>query len=145
MHCWQKVITVLIVMWLLTTAQVINVECGVIYVDKMVVGWRIHQLQWCVIHAMLLAISLNAWRLTRPNEEDSRTPPCVTLCYSVLTVELHNYKKGAGVEQTPVVNVTVSIASLHTILKRTGSCASCDLFMQASLNKRHHVILFFMI
>ena len=86
MYCSEKVITVLVVMWLLTTAQVIDVECGVIYVDEMVVWWRMYQLQWCVIHAMLLAIPPNAWRLTRPKEED-RAPPCVTPCYSVLTVE----------------------------------------------------------
>ena len=36
MHYWEKVITVLSVMWPLTTAQVIDVECGVIYVDEMV-------------------------------------------------------------------------------------------------------------
>ena len=96
-----KVITVLIVMWFLTTVQVINVECGIIYVDEMVVWQRMHQLQWCVIHAMLLAILPNAWRLTRPIEED-KTPPCVTPCYSVLTVESSCIitKKGLGVEQT---------------------------------------------
>ena len=100
MHCWEKVITVLIVMWLLTTAQVIDVQCGLIYVDEMVVWQRMHQLQWCVIHAMLLAIPLNAWRLTRPKEED-RTPPCVTSCYSVLTVESSCAitKKGLGLNK----------------------------------------------
>ena len=84
-------------MWPLTTAQVINVECGVIYVDEMVVWQRMHQLQLCVIHAMLLAIPLNAWRLTRPREED-RAPPCVTPCYLVLTVESSCAitKKGLG-------------------------------------------------
>ena len=101
MNYWEKVITVLIVMWLLTTAQVIDIECGVIYVDEMVVWQRMHQLQWCVIHAMLLAIPPNAWRLTRLNEED-KTPPCVTPCYSVPTVESSSAftKKGVGVEQT---------------------------------------------
>ena len=79
MHCWEKVITVLIVMWLLTTAQAIDVECGIICVDEMVVWQRMHQPQWCVIHIMLLAIPPNAWSLTRPKEED-RTPPCVTPC-----------------------------------------------------------------
>ena len=86
MHYWENVFTVLGVMWPLTTAQVIDVECGVIYVDEMVASWRMHLLQLCAIHAMLLVIPLNAWRHTRPNEAD-RTHQCVTACYSVLTVE----------------------------------------------------------
>ena len=87
-------------MWLLTTAQVIDVECGVIYVDEMVVWWRMHQSQWFVICAMFLAIPPNAWRLTRLKEED-RAPPCVTPCYSVPTVKSSCAitKKGFGVEQ----------------------------------------------
>ena len=85
MHYWEKVISVLSVMWPLTTAQVIDVECGVIYVDEMVTSWRMHLLQLYVIHAMLLAIPLNAWRHTRPKEAD-RAHPCVTACYSVPTV-----------------------------------------------------------
>ena len=71
MHYWEKVITVLGVMWPLTTAQVINVECGVIYVDEMVVSWRMHLPQLFVIHAMLLAILLNAWRHTRQKKRQT--------------------------------------------------------------------------
>ena len=101
MHYWEKVITVLGVMWPLTTAQVIDVECGVIYVDEMVASWRMHLPQLCVIHAMLLAIPLNAWRHTRPKEAD-RAHPCGTTCYSVPTVKLSSTitRKGVGVEQT---------------------------------------------
>ena len=86
MHYWEKVITVLGVLWPLTTAQVINVECGVIYVDEMVASWRMHLPQLCAIYAVLLVIPLNAWRHTRPKEAD-RAHQCVTACYSVLTVK----------------------------------------------------------
>ena len=82
----------------LTTAQVIDVECGVIYVDEMVASWRMHLPQLCVIHAMLLAFPLNAWRHTRPKEAD-RAHPCVTACYSVPTVESSctiTKKRGGG-------------------------------------------------
>ena len=103
MHYWEKVITVLGVMWPLTTAQVIDVDCGIIYVDEMVASWRMHLPQLCAIHAMLLAIPLNIWRHTRPKEAD-RAHPCVTACYSVLTVESRCAitKKGVGVKQTHV-------------------------------------------
>ena len=85
-------------MWPLTTAQVINVECGVIYVDKMVASWRMHLPQLCAIHTILLAILLNAWRHTRPKEAD-KAQPCVTACYSVPTVESSRAitkKRGGG-------------------------------------------------
>ena len=89
--------------WPLTTAQVIDVECGVIYVDEMVASWRMHLSQLCAIHAMLLAILLNAWRHTRPKEAD-RAHPCVTACYSVPIVKSSCAitKKGVWVKQTHV-------------------------------------------
>ena len=55
-------------------------------------------------------------------------------------------KRGGGDwTDTLAVNVTVSAASSHTILKRTGTCATCSLFMQPNLNERHRINLSFMI
>ena len=109
-------------------------------------SWRMYLPQLCAIHAMLLAIPLNAWRHTRPKEAD-RAHPCVTAYYSVPTVESSCAvtKKGVGVKQTCVVNVTVSTASLHTIPKRRGTCVTCDPLVRPSLNRRHRIDLFFMI
>ena len=58
MHYWEKVITVLIVKWPLTTAPVIIVKSGATYADEMDVWWRMNHLQPCVIHAMLLATQM---------------------------------------------------------------------------------------
>ena len=60
MHYWERVITVLAVTWPLTIAAVTVVKCGATYVDGMDVWWKLDHLQLCVIHAMLLAIPLNA-------------------------------------------------------------------------------------
>ena len=79
MHYWERVITVLAVTWPLTIAPVTVVKCGATYVDGMDAWWKLNHLQLCAIHAMLLAIPPNAWRLTRPKEED-RAHPCVTAC-----------------------------------------------------------------
>ena len=65
MHYWEKVITVLIVTWPLTTAPVIVVKSGATYADETDAWWRMNHPQLCVIHAMLLATQTNAWRLTR--------------------------------------------------------------------------------
>ena len=96
-----KVITVLAVMWPLTTAPVIVEKSGGTYADEMDVWWRIHYPQPCAIHATLLAAQTNAWRLTRQNME-YRAHLCVTPCCSVLTAKSSCVitKKRLGVEQT---------------------------------------------
>ena len=93
MHYWERVITTLAVTWPLTITRVTIAKCGATYMDAMDAWQKLDHLQPCVIHAMLLAIQLNAWRFTRPKEED-RTCPCVTACYFVPTVvKLCDYKK----------------------------------------------------
>ena len=101
MHYWETVITALTVTWPLTTAPVIIVKSGATYADETDEWWRMHHPQPSVMHATLLAIQTNAWRLTRQNMED-RAHLCVTPCCSVLTAESSCTitKKRLGVEQT---------------------------------------------
>ena len=146
MRYCEKVITVLIATWPLTTAPVIVVKSGATYADEMDAWWRMNHPQLCAIHATLLSTQMNAWRLTRKNVE-GRAHLCVTPCCSVLIAmsSCAITKKRLGLNKHTCSECYCFNCKFIYYPKRTGTSVTCALLMQPGVNRGHHINLSFMI